>query len=98
MYKVMKIIVFLTLININLSAITFNCKDTKVNIDIYEKYIIIDNTYKAYYVENCIDGTGGDDCTVYKNKSYTYTLFGIDDVYLLFISNIYGKAEECKEF
>lgn len=49
-------------------------------------------------MKDCRDGTGGEDCHIYKNKIYTYTLFGVDDEYILFIDNIYEKSEECREY
>lgn len=77
---------------------TFNCNQKRIKIDMFDKYIIIDNKYTAYYIKDCIDGTGGNDCSIYKNKAYTYTLFGLDDDYILYIDNIYGKSESCKEY
>ena len=56
---------------------------------------MINHKYKAFYDGQCIDAEGGDNCKIYKNKAYTYTIMWLDDDYILVVNNKWGKSEQC---
>ena len=75
---------------------TWSCKTEKVKIDNYGDYIIINNKYKAFFQNTCIDSEGGRNCYVFKNKGYEYTIIWMDDDYEIIVSNKWGRNEQCR--